>query len=105
MNYIFKQEDIRRMVEHWLGTPPNGYIGVSYGRELTQLLFKPMTDDSANTLMDWMKADMPILKQLSDADFRVVEQTVEYDKKRFFIKIGEILIPIKTQVEENILGA
>lgn len=105
MNYVFKLEDIKRMIEHWLGTPPNGYVGVSYGRELTQLLFKPMTEDSANTLMEWMKADIPILKQLSDADFRVVSQTIGYDKKRFFIQIGEILIPIKTQVEENILGA
>lgn len=93
------------MIEHWLNTPPNGYIGVTYGRNLREILFKPMTEDSANTLMDWMLEDMPILKQLSDEDFRIVEQDDGHDKKRFFIKLTTILIEIPTQAGENILGA
>lgn len=104
MNYVFKLADIQRMIEHWLHTKPNGYIGVSYGRELQALLFKPMTDDSANTLLEWMKADMPILKQLSDANLSVVSQDLGFDKKQFFIQIGTILIPIETQNLDNALG-
>lgn len=104
MNYIFKAEDIKRMIEHWLATPPNGYIGVNYGRELHELLFKPMTDESADKLLEWMKADMPILKQLGDSDLKVVSEDITFEKKRFFIQIGSILIPIKTQADENILG-
>lgn len=104
MNYIFKVEDIKRMIEHWLATKPNGYIGVSYGRELQQLLLKPMTEDSADTLLRWMKADIPILKQLSDSDLMVVSEDLTFEKKRFFIQIGTILIKIPTQADENILG-
>ena len=48
---------------------------------------------------------MPILRQLSDADFSVVEQELGYDKKAFFIQLSSILIPIPTRVDENILGA
>lgn len=105
MNYIYKIDDIKRMIDHWLATPPNGYIGVSYGRELKQLLLKPMTEELANDLLDWMKTDIPILKKLSDDALSVVSTDVGIDKKQFYIQIGSILIPIKTQVEENILGA
>jgi hypothetical protein len=105
MNYIFKISDIERMIEHWMNAPPNGYIGVTYGRNKRELLHKPMTEDSANTLLDWMREDMPILRQLSDADFSVVEQELGYDKKAFFIQLSSILIPIPTRVDDNILGA
>ena len=101
MNFIFKLADIQRMIEHWLGTKPYGYIGVSYGRELQELLHKPMTEDTANKLIEWMKADMPILKQLGDADLSVVSEPIGIDKKKFYILIGEILIPIETEATNN----
>ena len=51
MNYIFRADDIKRMIEHWLATPPNGYVGVSYGRNPKELLNRPMDDDTADTLL------------------------------------------------------
>ena len=104
MNYVFKVADIKSMIEHWMATPPNGYIGVSYGRQLRELLYKPMTEDSANILLEWMREDMPILKQLGDSQLMVVEQSRGYDAKDFFIQLGEVLIPIPTKPEDNILG-
>lgn len=106
MNYVFKKDDIIRMINHWFATPPNGYIGKSYGREWRELLFKPMTEDSANTILYWMKTDMPVLKQLSENDLIVVAQDMGFDKKQYFIQLGGgILIPFPIQAEENILGA
>lgn len=105
MNYIFKGEDIKRMIEHWLATPPNGYIGVSYGRNPRELLNKPMDEDTADTLLLWMREDMPILKQLSDNDLRVAHEDVNFETKQFYIQIGEILLPIKTETSEDVVGA
>lgn len=105
MNYIFKGEDIKQMIEHWLATPPNGYIGVSYGRNPRELLNKPMDEDTADTLLLWMREDMPILKQLSDNELKVVHEEVNFETKQFYIQIGEILLPIKTETSEDVVGA
>ncbi|AYA66853.1 hypothetical protein CDG62_00010 (plasmid) [Acinetobacter sp. WCHA55] len=104
MNYIFRADDIKRMIEHWLATPPNGYVGVSYGRNPKELLNRPMDDDTADTLLQWMREDMPILKQLSDNDLRVAHEEVNFETKQFYIQIGEILIPIKTETSNEVVG-
>lgn len=106
MNYIFSKADIVGMIEHWFATPPNGYLGKSYGREWQELMFKPMSEDTANMILYWMKTDIPVLKQLSDDDLMVAEEAMGFDKKRYYIVVGgdtEIAFPIQT--EENILGA
>lgn len=104
MNYIFRADDIKRMIEHWLATPPNGYVGVSYGRNPKELLNSPMDDDTADTLLQWMREDMPILKQLSDNDLSVAHEEVNFETKQFYIQIGEILIPIKTETSNEVIG-
>jgi hypothetical protein len=43
-------------------------VGVSYGRNPKELLNRPMDDDTADTLLQWMREDMSIFKQLSDND-------------------------------------
>ena len=104
MNYIFGADDIKRMIKHWLATPPNGYVGVSYGRNPKELLNHPMDDDTADTLLQWMREDMPILKQLSDNELSVAHEEVNFETKQFYIQIGEILIPIKTETSNEVIG-
>lgn len=104
MNYIFRADDIKRMIEHWLATPPNGYVGVTYGRNPKELLNRPMDDDTADTLLQWMREDMSILKQLSDNDLSVAHEEVNFETKQFYIQIGEILIPIKTETSNEVIG-
>ena len=104
MNYIFRADDIKRMIEHWLATPPNGYVGVTYGRNPKELRNRPMDDDTADTLLQWMREDMPILKQLSDNDLSVAHEEVNFETKQFYIQIGEILIPIKTETSNEVIG-
>lgn len=104
MNYIFRAEDIKRMIEHWLNTPPNGYVGVSYGRNLKELLHRPMDDDTADLFLSWMREDIPVLKNLTDSELQIVEQEVDFETKQFFIQIGEILIPIKTETNAAVTG-
>ncbi|ENV14750.1 hypothetical protein WCE14_08970 [Acinetobacter schindleri] len=100
MNFIFKTEDLKRMIEHWLNTPPNGYIGVSYGRNPKELINRPMDDDTADLLLSWMREDIPVLKQLDDNDLSIVSEELNFETKQFYIQIGQIVIPIKTEYTE-----
>lgn len=104
MNFIFRAEDIKRMIEHWLNTPPNGYIGVSYGKNPKELLNRPMDDDTADLLLSWMKEDIPVLNQLTDNQLMIVQDEINFETKQFYIKIGEILVPIKTETAEVVTG-
>lgn len=104
MNYIFRLEDVKRMVEHWLDTPPNGYVGVSYGRNVKELLHRPMDDDTADILLSWIREDIPVFKNLSDNELKIVEEEVNFETKQIYIQIGEILIPIKTETTEIVTG-
>lgn len=94
MNYIFKAEAAKKIIEHWLATPPNGYLGLSYGRNFAELLFKPMNEDRADILLSWLREDIPIFRNLGN-ELSVVSEPVGIDKKRYYIQIGEILVPIE----------
>lgn len=95
MNYTFKARDIKRIIEHWLATEPNSYIGVSYGRNLSELLFGPLNEDKADTLLTWLREDIPVLNQVVDGELQVVSEVIGLDQRKFYIKIGQILIPIQ----------
>ena len=101
MNYVFKGEDVKAMIEHWLRLPPNGYVGVDGGRNLHEILMKPMTDDNADIVLQWMKADMPILRTLSDSDLSIVSEPVGHDRQAYSILLGDILIPLQPQPENT----
>lgn len=102
MNFIFKTDDVKRMIEHWLNTPPNGYVGVTYGRNLTEFLFHPMDEDRADILLSWLKEDIPVLKNVSENNLMVVSENIGIDSKRFHIKIGEILVPIRDNQSQGV---
>lgn len=57
--------DITGMVRHWLDTPPDGYLGSSYGADVRSLLQRPQHDHVALTeFLAKMRRDLPILGQL-----------------------------------------
>jgi hypothetical protein len=62
-----------------------------------------MDDDTADTLLQWMREDMSIFKQLSDNDW-TSHTEVNFETKQFYIQIGEILIPIKTETSNEVVG-
>ena len=95
MNFIFRTQDIVRMLEHWLATPPNGYVGVTYARNLTRILLKPLDEDSADLIMSWVKADLPVLKNLSDNDFYISRGVQGIDRERYYFVIGAEAVPIE----------
>jgi len=39
---------IKRILDHWVNTPPNGYIGVNYCRNLAVRLLTALDEDDAD---------------------------------------------------------
>lgn len=61
-------EELEGMVEHWLSTPVNGYLGSGYGQDAKSLLQRPHSDSSADEFMRKMREDIIITTALpSDA--------------------------------------
>ncbi len=92
------------MIEHWMATPPNGYIGVSYGRNPRQLLQQPLDENTADQYLGWMREDIPILKQISDSDLSIATEVINFDTKIHYIKIGNVLLPIQTVTGNKVVG-
>ena len=102
MNFIFRVSDILRMLEHWLATPPNGYIGVNYARNPRQILQKPITEDSADLLLQWAREDIPVLKNVSDAEFYIGHEIVNFETINYYFVIGTKRLLIQTSNTETV---
>jgi len=92
---MISSEDIVRMVQHWLSTPPNGYLGSPYGCDPYSLLQKPQSSSLADEFVDKMMTDLPILRQLPRGTVNVFFQNVGKDSKRLLIQVGETMIPFE----------
>lgn len=85
--------DIARMVQHWLHTPPNGYLGSGYGADVKSLLQQPNSSGLGDAFIDKMMADIPILRQLPRGAVNVYFEQVNKDTKRLLIEVGDVTIP------------
>ncbi|MDH2636781.1 hypothetical protein QDS01_17880 [Acinetobacter nosocomialis] len=99
MSLRLTAEDIIKIVLHWFYTQPNGYIGVNYGRNWHEILLKPMTEDSADIILQWMREDIPLFKDLSTSELKIVSRPLGTDQKEFFISVGQIFIPMPSTAE------
>ncbi|HCH7478733.1 TPA: hypothetical protein NM870_003361 [Acinetobacter baumannii] len=99
MSYQLTVENVIKIVNHWLSARPNGYIGVNYGRNWQEILLKPMTEDSADLILQWMREDIPLFRGLPTNTLNIKSRTIDIDKKEFFIEIGSILIPLPSQAD------
>ncbi|ENV88216.1 hypothetical protein ACE5JW_11815 [Acinetobacter radioresistens] len=97
-------EQIQAMIEHWLDTPANAYYGSSYGADLRKLLFVPMHTEAADSFLDKMKEDIPLLADLDSNALSIVSEDIDHDKKHFYIQLGSIVIPLGTKQESNLTG-
>lgn len=85
-------EDLAGMVRHWLGTPPNGYFGSSYGCDIKALLQLPNADGLGDAFIDKMLLDIPLLRQLPRGSVNIYFQQLSKDTKRLIIEVGDIHI-------------
>lgn len=85
-------DDLARMVRHWLGTPPNGYLGSGYGCDPKALLQLPNSSTLGDAFIEKMLEDIPLLRQLPRGAVNVYFETIAKDQKRLLIEVGDITI-------------
>lgn len=77
---------VTKMIQHWMATRPNGYIGSRYGSDPMSLLHEPLNSLAADSYLAKMREDLPILAQLGDS-VNIYQQTEGNDKKRIFVEL------------------
>ena len=55
-------QDLNGMIDHWISTPENGYIGSSYGfrKKLLEITTTPQSQENTKIIEDKLKLDIPI---------------------------------------------
>ncbi len=82
-------EAVLGMVEHWLQTPPDGYLGQSYGQSIRDLLQKAMSTNDGDIIIQKMKRDIPILQRFPNS-VNILMQKVDNrpdDAKKILIEV------------------
>jgi hypothetical protein len=79
--------DVYEMVEHWLGTPPNGYLGAGYGSDIKALLQTALNSGLMDDFIAKMLFDIPLLKSLPKGSISIGYIDVPPDQKRLAIRI------------------
>lgn len=57
-------KELEGMIEHWLSTPANKYLGSSYGNNIKSLLQSPQSDIAADQIIRKLVADIPLLSSM-----------------------------------------
>lgn len=83
---------IMAMLAHWLESEINGYIGSDYGPDFNSIFLAPLSAPVANTFIEKMKSDIPILKQLSADQFQIWAQDEGFETKIIYLRIGQQIV-------------
>lgn len=90
--------DVIEMIQHWLSTPPNGYLGSGYGADLKALLQTPMSSGVADFLLAKMRVDIPLVGALPSSAINVYAIDDGPDKRSIYIDLaGEMILLGSTQ--------
>jgi hypothetical protein len=91
---------IMAMIAHWLESEVNGYFGSDYGPDFNSLFLAPLSAPVANTFIEKMKNDIPILKQLSADQFQLWAQDEGFETKIIYLRVGQQIAINLNQVRE-----
>ncbi|WP_296405413.1 hypothetical protein [Psychrobacter sp.] len=98
-------ENIKAMIHHWLNTPPNGYFSQSYGADAKALLLKELSAEVADSFIDKLRLDIPLIGRLNDNQLSISTQPVGFDQLNVFLSIGDIDIRLNdnpiTDIEQD----
>ena len=92
---VITADEVRRMVRHWLSTPPNGYLGSPYGSDPLALLQKPMSSGAGDAFLAKLLIDVPVLGAMPDGAVNLffADITGSNDRKKLIIQVlGEDII-------------
>lgn len=83
------QQDIDKMIRHWLATPVGAYLGSDYGFDKHSLLFKPLSMSGYDEMIAKLKRDVPILSLLDESAVNFYSFSVPPDKLVIFLQVGD----------------
>jgi hypothetical protein len=89
-------QDLQGMVSHWLGCPPNGYLGSGYGSGVQDLLQTPLSGPGADALVSKLREDIAIMGQLPQGALSVLTEESGPDKLSIFFQVVDALVPVGT---------
>lgn len=79
--------DVYGMVDHWIKTPVNGYLGSRYGSDLKSLLQTPQAAGIADGLIAKCRQDVPILTTAGPEAVSVWGESVGSDELRIVFRV------------------
>ena len=80
--------DIQAMVSHWVNVPINGYLGSDYGQDMKPLLQRPQADNVAESVLQKMRADVPVLQALPDGATNIYGMQTAPDRLDLVIEVA-----------------
>lgn len=86
-NNIITAKEIQDMVLHWIGTPPNGYLGSGYGSDIHSLLQQPMRSGMGDSIIAKMREDIPILNALPSGAINLFFLERDFESKTLIIEV------------------
>lgn len=89
--------DIQAAVSHWLHTPPNSYLGSSYGAPLADLLMQPLSAGIGDALIAKLREDIPIIRNMDQNLVGLFSRNVGPDRVELFIEVAGVMIEVPTQ--------
>lgn len=91
---------IMAMIAHWLESEINGYIGSDYGPDYNSLFLSPLSRPVANSFIEKMKSDIPLLKKLSADQIQLWAEDEGFEKKIIYLRVGQQVAINLNQVRE-----
>jgi hypothetical protein len=82
------------MTTHWLSTPLNGYLGSTYGQNVTDMLQKPLASGYADATIQKLRADVPLLGAMPASSVNLYSVDEGPDKRNLFIEIAGAFVPV-----------
>lgn len=91
---MIDSNDVRRMVDHWLKAPPNGYFAQGYGSDEKAMLLQELSADNADAFLAKLRQDIPLLANLGDDQLGIETESVGFDTLKVYLIIGNIAISL-----------
>ncbi|MCA0214705.1 MAG: hypothetical protein LCH79_16195 [Proteobacteria bacterium] len=86
--------DLSKMVGHWLGCPPNGYLGQGYGSDVKQILHSPMTAGYADDLISKCRQDVPLAQRVGAGAINLYTYDAGLDRKVVVFEVAGELVTV-----------
>lgn len=86
--------ELQGMVTHWAGTPPNGYLGSSYGADTLGMLHAPMKTGLADAYLNKLRVDVPLVGAMPPQALNMYAEDTGPDKRTIFIEASGQLVAL-----------